>query len=276
MVPSELVILSEDVWAMLSAWFWAFFLIGATLLLTVAGSLLVRRLITVEVLQRHNDVAGFIYAVIGVVYAVLLGFAAVTVWERYDRAQASVEQEANDLADLYRDAQTFPSDIRAELESRIRDYVRLAVEKEWPAMAERKFSPEVWDAYIQLWRTYYQFAPGNDQEKIWYSQSLTKLNDLGDQRRMRLLTSRAGGVPVMMWVALLGTGAVTIAFSFLFGIHNATAQIIMSSGLAFTIALVMLAIVALEHPFAGINRVSPQAFVQLESVFKSLEAKRFR
>ena len=174
---------------MLSAWFWAFFLIGATLLLTVAGSLLVRRLITVEVLQRHNDVAGFIYAVIGVVYAVLLGFAAVTVWERYDRAQASVEQEANDLADLYRDAQTFPSDIRAELESRIRDYVQLAVEKEWPAMAERKFSPEVWDAYIQLWRTYYQFAPGNDQEKIWYSQSLTKLNDLGDQRRMRLLTS---------------------------------------------------------------------------------------
>jgi hypothetical protein len=121
-------------------------------------------------------VAGFIYAVIGVVYAVLLGFATVTVWERYDRAQASVEQEANDLADLYRDAQTFPSDIRAELESRIRDYVQLAVEKEWPAMAERKFSPEVWDAYIQLWRTYYQFAPGNDQEKIWYSQSLTKLN----------------------------------------------------------------------------------------------------
>ena len=204
LVSSELVILSEDVWAMLSAWFWAFFLIGATLLLTVAGSLLVRRLITVEVLQRHNDVAGFIYAVIGVVYAVLLGFAAVTVWERYDRAQASVEQEANDLSDLYRDAQTFPSDIRAELESRIRDYVQLAVEKEWPAMAERKFSPEVWDAYIQLWRTYYQFAPGNDQEKIWYSQSLTKLNDLGDQRRMRLLTSRAGGVPVMMWVALLG------------------------------------------------------------------------
>ena len=80
----------------------------------------------------------------------------------------------------------------------------------------------------------------------------------------------------MMWVALLGTGAVTIAFSFLFGTPNAMAQIIMSSGLAFTIALVMLAIVALEHPFAGINRVSPQAFVQLESVFKSLEAKRFR
>jgi hypothetical protein len=52
-------------------------------------------------------VAGFIYAVLGIVYAVLLGFAAITVWERYDRAQASVEQEADDLAELYRDAETF-------------------------------------------------------------------------------------------------------------------------------------------------------------------------
>jgi len=100
-------------------------------------------------------VAGFIYAVIGVVYAVLPGFAAITVWERYDRAQASVEQEANDLADLYRDAETFPANVRTQLKDQIRDYVRLVVQKEWPAMAVGKSSPEVWDANIQLWRTYY-------------------------------------------------------------------------------------------------------------------------
>jgi H+/Cl- antiporter ClcA len=90
---------------MSSAWFWSLFLIGTTVLLSIAGTLLVRRLIGVDILERHNEVAGFIYAAIGVVYAVLLGLAAITVWERYDRAQASVEQEANDLADLYRDAE---------------------------------------------------------------------------------------------------------------------------------------------------------------------------
>jgi len=259
---------------MLSTWFSTLLLVGATVLLSIAGTVLVRRLISVEVLERHNEVAGFIYAVIGVVYAVLLGFAAITVWERYDRAQASVEQEANDLADLYRDAETFPGDVRTQLARQIRDYVQLAVEKEWPAMAGGKSSPEVWDAYTQLWRTYYQFSPGTDQEKTWYSQSLTKLNDLGDQRRMRLLISRMGSVPVMMWVALLGTGAITIAFSFLFGTPNAAAQIIMSSGLAFTVALVMVAIVALSQPFAGISRVGSQPFEQLEGMFKHLESTR--
>ena len=81
---------------------------------SVAGTLIVRRLINVDVLERHNEVAGFIYAVIGVVYAVLLGFAAVTVWEGYDKAQAAVEREADDLADLFRDAQTFPQDTRTK------------------------------------------------------------------------------------------------------------------------------------------------------------------
>jgi predicted membrane chloride channel (bestrophin family) len=103
-------------------WFWGILLIGGTVILSVAGSLLVRRFIPVEALERHNEVAGFIYAVIGVVYAVLLGFAAITVWERYDKAQAGVEQEANDLADLYRDAETFPDDVRAVLEAQIRTY----------------------------------------------------------------------------------------------------------------------------------------------------------
>ena len=256
----------------MSSWFWILLLVGTTVFVSVAGTLMVRRLINVEVLERHNEVAGFIYAVIGVVYAVLLGFAAVTVWEGYDKAQAAVEREADDLADLFRDAQTFPRDTRTQIENQIRNYVGLVVEKEWPAMAERQSSQEVWDAYTQLWKSYYQFQPENDQQRTWYAHSIAKLNDLSDQRRLRLRSSRAGGVPTMMWAALVGAGAITIAFSFLFGTQSATAQIVMSAGLAFTIALVMLAIIALEQPFAGISRIGPQTFERLETILKQLEA----
>ena len=230
-------------------------LVGATVFLSVAGTLLIRRWVAVEVLERHNEVAGFIYAVIGVVYAVLLGFTAIIVWEQYDKAQAA---------------------LRGELETQLRAYARLVIEKEWPAMAEHKSIPEVWDAYTQLWRTYYQFQPENESEKIWYTVSITRLNDLGDQRRLRLLSSRLRGVPVIIWVVLLGAGAITIGFTFLFGTRNAAAQVVMSSGLALTIALVMLSIMALEQPFAGINRIGPQAFEHLEDTFKRLESTRSR
>jgi len=58
---------------MSSAWFWILLLVGTTVFISVAGTLMVRRVITVEVLERHNEVAGFIYAVIGVVYAWVRG-----------------------------------------------------------------------------------------------------------------------------------------------------------------------------------------------------------
>jgi hypothetical protein len=66
-----------------------------------------------------------------------------------------------------------------------------------------------------------------------------------------------------MWVVLLGAGAVTISFSFLFGTRNTAAQLLMTAGLALTISLVLLSVVALERPFAGMARVEPDAFNQL-------------
>jgi hypothetical protein len=73
--------------------------------------------------------SGVSHGIARCLYAVLLGFVAVTVWEGYDRAQAAVEREADDLADLFRDAQTFPRDTRTQIENQIRNYVGLVVEK---------------------------------------------------------------------------------------------------------------------------------------------------
>ena len=59
--------------------FWGIAIVGGITVLATAGALLVRRWVPVEVLERHNEVAGFIYSVIGVMYAVLLGFTAIIV-----------------------------------------------------------------------------------------------------------------------------------------------------------------------------------------------------
>jgi len=58
--------------------------------LAAGGLILVQRLVPTAVRRQHNDVAGFIYAVLGVVYAVLLGLTVVAVWEEWN---AGVELE---------------------------------------------------------------------------------------------------------------------------------------------------------------------------------------
>ncbi|MGH8680639.1 MAG: DUF4239 domain-containing protein [Burkholderiales bacterium] len=251
----------------LETWFWSILLIGALPALAVAGALFVRRAVGPEVLERHNEVAGFIYAVIGVVYAVLLGFTAIIVWEQFRHAQERVEREANELADLYRDAQVFPPEVRKTMEARVRAYARVVVEKEWPAMAQRDSSPEAWEAYNQLWRTYHEFRPRDDHQRIWYTESLQRLNALGDHRRDRLL-SMGSGVPGVIWAVLLAAGAVTIGFSFFFGTRSAWSQGLMVAGLSFTIGVVLLSILALERPFAGMTRIQPEAFRQLEEILE--------
>ena len=51
--------------------------------------------------EDPNDVAGFIYAALGVIYAVLLALVVIAVWEEYQTASETVEQEANALAEIF-------------------------------------------------------------------------------------------------------------------------------------------------------------------------------
>jgi hypothetical protein len=249
----------------MSDWIWGFLFVGATVGLSIVGMLLVRRSVTLSTLESHNQVAGFIYSVVGVVYAVLLAFIAIVVWQQHTEVQSQVEQEANQLGDLYRNAQVFPEEFRARLQNQIRLYSRIVVEKEWPAMAKGETSPDAWAAYNQLWRAYQQVEARNDHEKLWYAKSLDQLDQLGDYRRLRLLSNRAA-VPALMWVVLLATGIITIGFSFFFGTQSSPAQALMTAALSATIGFVLFLIWDLNDPFAGLVRVEPDAFHQLWSI----------
>jgi Protein of unknown function (DUF4239) len=249
----------------MSAWIWGFLFVAATVGLAIGGMLLVRRSVTLSTLESHNQVAGYIYSVVGVVYAVLLAFIAIVVWQQHTQVQSQVEQEANQLGDLYRNAQVFPEEVRTRLQNQIRAYSRSVVEKEWPAMAKGETSPDAWAAMNQLWRAYQQVEARNDHERLWYEKSLDQLDQLGDYRRLRMLSNRPA-VPALMWVVLLATGIITIGFSFFFGTQNSNAQILMTAALSATIAFVLFLIWALNHPFLGLVRVEPAAFYRLWNI----------
>ena len=70
-------------------------------LAAVVGLTVVQRLVPATIRKEHNDVAGFIYAVLGVIYAVLLALVVIAVWEDFGRARDTVEAEANALAEIF-------------------------------------------------------------------------------------------------------------------------------------------------------------------------------
>jgi hypothetical protein len=65
-------------------WLSAVILIVPTSLLAMAGPIIVRRHVELSRLRTNNEVAGFKFATVGVLYAVLLAFAIVIVWEKFN------------------------------------------------------------------------------------------------------------------------------------------------------------------------------------------------
>ncbi len=53
-------------------------------------------------MTSNNEIAGFKFATVGVIYSVLLAFSVIVVWEKFNEAETVVAQEAGAAATLYR------------------------------------------------------------------------------------------------------------------------------------------------------------------------------
>src|ERR687893_2403195 len=130
----------------------------------VAGLMLVQRFVSPELRERHNDVAGFVYAGVGVVYAVLLALVVIAVWKQYQRAGETVETEANAVAEIAWLAHRLPESERHQLQERARSYAREVVDQEWPlmeqGMKQGRGSPQQgWDLLDDMRATLQEVEP---------------------------------------------------------------------------------------------------------------------
>src|SRR5271166_3319554 len=69
------------------------------------GQALIHNWVGVARLAKNNEIAGFKFATVGVIYAVLLAFAVIVVWEKFSTAESAVYQESAAVAALLRYAE---------------------------------------------------------------------------------------------------------------------------------------------------------------------------
>src|ERR671911_123852 len=110
--------------------------VGGVCLLALAGFELVHRLVPAASRRQHNDVAGFIYAALGVIYAVLIALVVIAVWEEYELARETVEQEANAAADIFWLTDRLPEPRGTRVQELVRSYAEEVVDNEWPLMEQ--------------------------------------------------------------------------------------------------------------------------------------------
>jgi fumarate reductase subunit D len=235
-------------------------------LVAVAGLVLVQRLVPPERREGQNDVAGFIYAVLGVAYAVLLAFVVIAVWQDYETAKTNVESEAHELAGVYFLASQLPEPERTRIQDLTRTYARVVVEQEWPMMERGRTSPRAESLLSQLRSKILEFDPRTEGEQVLYESGLTQLHDAADARRERLLEVREG-IPELLWVVLVGGGAITVSFTYLFGLKSNASHALMVAALTLLICGILFTIGEFDNPFSGVVEIRPDAFREVLGSF---------
>ena len=240
------------------------FLVALAILIAVGGLVLVQRLYSTDQRKQHNDVAGFIYAVLGVAYAVLLGLMLIAVWEKWNAAEALTTDEANELAGIFWYAHALPQPEGRHIQELVRSYDQVVIEEEWPLMAQGRSSPKAWDTLDELRGAILGLKPPKDAKQMGYDQMrynemLEQLHDLGNARRERLLAAEQG-LPPILWVVLILGGVITVGFTYLFGLNNTLVHLLMVAALALIISMSLFTVAALDYPFRGDIHIHPSAY----------------
>jgi RimJ/RimL family protein N-acetyltransferase len=241
--------------------------VGGVCLLSLIGLELVHRLVPASSRQPHNDVAGFIYAALGVIYAVLLALVVISVWEEYQAASETVEQEANALAEIAWLGNRLPEPEATHIQELARSYAEEVVHKEYPLMeqgqaplmTQTQGTPAGWTLIDEIRANLQGFKPRTAAEEQLYAEGLDQVQRLADARRMRLVAAEEG-IPGVLWAVLIFGGVAAIGFTYLFGLENTWAHRLMVVILAGVIGLVLFTIGAMEHPFSGGARIGTEAF----------------
>ena len=113
----------------------ALIVFAATFLIAGAAYFVVTRLTDTEWATAFKAVSPGLLPVLGVLFALLVGFIAVEVWNTFDKAKTAVTTEANALRAVVLLARNFPEEQRTRINALINRHIEVAVQQEWPEMA---------------------------------------------------------------------------------------------------------------------------------------------
>jgi hypothetical protein len=195
-----------------------------------------------------------------VLYAVLLAFVVIVGWESLSSARSITYTEADQLSNIYYLSRFLPSPQGPAIAALTVKYAQTVVEDEWPLMGKKgESSAQAQDLVYQIRDGVFDFYPQTGQQQALYTQALASVNAFSAARRDRLV-SMNDVIPGPLWVVLIAGAVITVGFSLLFGLENKTAYIGMVASLAVLIALTLILVKNMQHPYAGTIRIGPEAF----------------
>jgi len=223
--------------------------------LALAGLYLVRKRYSAEVLKENHEVAAIIFNAFGLFYGVMVAFVVFVTWSGYDDATKNLQMEANQVADIFHSAEAFPDPTSKTMKQALMDYVTSVCDDELKRMAQGDIALHSSRALPGLMKMFYQMDEKSIPNRELYAETLKRLNDLAQYRRLRIFAGN-DTVPWAVWFVLLVGGVFAVSYTCFFGMKNIKAQYLLTTTLTVMITMILFLIYVLDHPFAGMSKVS--------------------
>jgi len=221
------------------------------------GLLYVHNRFTSHDFVQHNEVGGFMIAVAGTLYAVVLGFLTVIAWQHFADARQDVALEAAAATDAWHAAVGMPIANRMRVRQDLLSYTTLMLNREWPEMRTGKFEDSGDYIVMDAINAAGTFKPANLMESNSQTATLAQLGSLHDGRLQRL-SENSTGIAGFEWLVLLGGAVCIIGFCWLFGLTNRYVHLIMTSTIAVIIASLLVLLFELQYPYRSDLRILPE------------------
>jgi hypothetical protein len=237
---------------------------AATYLLAAGIYWVVTRLAVNDRARAFKAVSPGMLPPLGILFALLVGFIAVEVWNNYDKAKLAVVSEASALRAVILLAGVFPEEQKTRIYALIDRHIEDAINKEWPAMARQQATLSTLraNALIEALQDVLALKPANDSQRTIQPEMVKALQAALDARRQRIVVSQST-VGTVKWAGILLQAVCTlVAIAMVHSDNRLTCGITLTL-FATGIALSLLLIAAYSRPFTGEISVRPDLLKQV-------------
>ncbi len=243
----------------------ALLFVGTCVGFSLAGLLISKRYVAKESLEISKDGIIAYMNVVALLFAVLLAFLVIAVWENYEKNQNNVSDEANYLGSLYRNINTLPDTMRIEFHKELEAYKTAVVTIEWFSMEKGNDAKEVRQVIVQVFNSIAKYDKTNERRDIIFGEVYKEFNAMFDCRRNRLIAC-GENLPSVLWLVLIMGMVATIFFSYYFYIEPFKVHIIFTVVLGIVIGLTLFLVFILEHPFHEPWKISSDVFEKVHLI----------
>ena len=180
----------------------ALIVFAATFFIAGGVYLVVTRFADTEWARAFKAVSPGLLPVLGVLFALLVGFIAVEVWNTFDKAKTAVATEASALRAVVLLARNFPEEQRTRINALINRHIEVAVQQESGSAHQRATLSPLPTHLIEALDNAFALKPADDRQQAAKPEMIRALRTALDARRQRIVIAESA-VGAVKWVAIL-------------------------------------------------------------------------